>query len=107
MPTRVRGRQDTEMTEIDTPAPAKAGSPDPQRVLEGTAKALTILAVALPAIGALIRWLSYGLAGLPPELAVALSIPGLAVAAVRELYFVLLINLPLILLSAWIGACRE
>lgn len=56
------------------------------RLLEGAAKAGTITAVALPALGVAIRWVSYEAGGMPSWLAPAASIPDLAFVGLSGLF---------------------
>jgi hypothetical protein len=48
------------------------------RLIEAAIKGGTLAAVALPAAGVLSRWVSYFVAGIPPAIAVADSLPALA-----------------------------
>lgn len=48
------------------------------RLLEAAVKAGTVAAVALPAVGVACRWISFSFGGVPPELAIADTLPALA-----------------------------
>ena len=60
--------------------------PESDRLVELIARAVALMALALPAAGALVRYLNFRLDGIPPQLAAARSLPELAVFGFEELW---------------------